>query len=73
VAIGITMGDACGVGPEIILKTYMEGQLGEDFIVIGDYDVLEFCKELLKYDIPLRRMEGKGDIGRASSMYWMPG
>lgn len=61
-AIGITMGDSNGVGPEIILKAFANGQLTEDFLVIGDYEVLKYCTELLKYDVPLRRMDGKSDI-----------
>lgn len=45
--IGITMGDASGVGPELILKAFVEGSLKGDFIVIGDYKILEYCNSLL--------------------------
>jgi 4-hydroxythreonine-4-phosphate dehydrogenase len=31
----VTMGDAAGVGPEIILRAFAAGQLG-DAVVIGD-------------------------------------
>lgn len=55
--IGITMGDANGVGPELILKAFSAGELSGDFIVIGDYAVLQYCKELLGYKIPLKKIQ----------------
>ncbi|MBZ4645923.1 MAG: 4-phospho-D-threonate 3-dehydrogenase / 4-phospho-D-erythronate 3-dehydrogenase [Petroclostridium sp.] len=54
--IGITMGDASGVGPELILGAYKQKAIQKDFIVIGDYEVLEYCNELLNYGVPLRRI-----------------
>ena len=40
--IGITMGDPCGVGPEVILKALSSQETGSvaDFVVIGCYKVL---------------------------------
>lgn len=60
--IGVTMGDANGVGPEIILKSFANGNLNEKFIVIGDYDVLLFAKELLDYNVPIRKVNSLADI-----------
>jgi len=45
--IGISMGDANGVGPEILLRAFKEGRLGGDFIVTGDSSALRKCDELL--------------------------
>ena len=47
--IGISMGDPSGVGPEIILKS-LEKLNPSDFLVIGDYSVLELMREKLKYE-----------------------
>lgn len=55
--IGITMGDASGIGPELILKAFMEDSLKGDFIVIGDYKILEYCNELLDIGVHLHRIE----------------
>ena len=38
--LAITMGDASGVGPEIILRTFCEGGLGDDVVVYGDAAIL---------------------------------
>jgi len=40
--IGITMGDPCGIGPEVILKALSSQEIGfvTDFVIIGCYDVL---------------------------------
>jgi 4-hydroxythreonine-4-phosphate dehydrogenase len=40
--IGITMGDPCGIGPEVILKALSSQEIGStaDFVIIGSYNVL---------------------------------
>lgn len=45
--LGISMGDPGGVGPEIILKSFLEMGNEIPFIVIGDFSVLNLCKEKL--------------------------
>ncbi len=57
--IGITMGDANGIGPELMLKAYRNEEIQKDFIFIGDYEILNFCNELLNYGVPLRKT---GDV-----------
>lgn len=59
--IGITMGDAGGVGPEIALKAYLAGELGRDFILIGDYEIMAYCNELLGCQVPLKRILNPAD------------
>jgi 4-hydroxythreonine-4-phosphate dehydrogenase len=60
--IAITMGDSSGVGPEIILHAYRKGELPADFVVVGDYSILDICNRMLGYDVPLRRAEGARDV-----------
>lgn len=60
--IAITMGDSSGVGPEIILHAFQKGELPEDFIVVGDYSILDVCNRMLNYGVPLRKANEVGDI-----------
>lgn len=40
---GITMGDPCGVGPEVILKSFKtKPNLMDDAVVFGSYDILNY-------------------------------
>lgn len=39
--LGITLGDAAGVGPEIVLRSYAEQKMPFPFVVIGDKAVLQ--------------------------------
>ncbi len=55
--IGISIGDANGVGPEILLRTYKEGNMAGDFIAVGDYSVLDFCNKKMQLDIPLNKIK----------------
>lgn len=55
--IGITMGDASGVGPELILKAFMKNSLEGDFIVIGDFSILAYCNDLLNIGASLNPIE----------------
>jgi len=51
--IAITMGDANGVGPEIVLTAYMRKEIPEDVIVIGDSNALELCRQRLGLGVDL--------------------
>jgi 4-hydroxythreonine-4-phosphate dehydrogenase len=55
--IGISMGDACGVGPEIILKAWLNQEIYQNEFVIGDLQVLSYCSSLLKLNVPLRHLD----------------
>jgi 4-hydroxythreonine-4-phosphate dehydrogenase len=48
---GITMGDASGVGPEILLKAFSQGEIKHPFIVFGDLAALEYYNETLGYGV----------------------
>ncbi len=50
--IGISMGDANGVGPEILLRAFRSGRLPEDFIVVGDLSALRKCDAIMDLQTP---------------------
>ena len=51
------MGDANGVGSEILLRRYAAGQLGDDVLVYGDAAILRAGARLLRLDAPLHEVE----------------
>ena len=53
-AIGITMGDACGVGPEIVLMAWKKGEITDQEIIICDLNVIKYCNDKLGFRVPLR-------------------
>jgi 4-hydroxythreonine-4-phosphate dehydrogenase len=50
---GITMGDASGVGTEILLKAFAHGELPSALVVYGDLEALRFYNDRLGYGVPL--------------------
>jgi 4-hydroxythreonine-4-phosphate dehydrogenase len=52
--IGITMGDASGVGPELLLQACERNELKTPFIAFGDMAALTFARKKLGLSIPLR-------------------
>jgi 4-hydroxythreonine-4-phosphate dehydrogenase len=53
--MAVTMGDASGVGPEIVLRRAAEGALRDGATVVyGDIDILRHGSELLGLAVPLR-------------------
>lgn len=50
---GITLGDASGIGPEVLLKAYREGQIRHPAVVYGDLGALSYYNRLLGYGVPL--------------------
>ena len=47
------MGDASGVGPEILLRAFALGELGTDVVAVGDLAVLDLCNRRLHCDVTL--------------------
>ena len=58
--MAITMGDASGVGPEIVLRRYAAGDLGDDVVVYGDGAVLAAGAQLLGLNVPIRAIAEPG-------------
>ena len=50
------MGDASGVGPEILLKAFSSGEIRWPFIAYGDLEALKFYNERLRYGVRLREV-----------------
>ena len=56
----LTMGDACGIGPEIIVKAHAEGA-ADDCLVVGDPQVLARAARALDLMLPLALLESPAD------------
>jgi len=81
--MAITMGDASGVGPEILLRRYATGELGDDVLAYGDAAILEEGARHLGLRVPLNAIEGPQaaklshlnvvDLGRLGAQDLTPG
>jgi 4-hydroxythreonine-4-phosphate dehydrogenase len=60
--IAITMGDACGIGPEIIAKLYVDGDSLPPTLVLGDEGVLQRAIRLLRLPIAVRVIDSPEDF-----------
>ncbi|MGP4105900.1 4-hydroxythreonine-4-phosphate dehydrogenase PdxA [Virgibacillus sp. L01] len=62
--VGITMGDASGVGPEIIVKSLQSKHVYEQSnpIVIGDAKMLKRAAELLNTELTIKEVDGDSDF-----------
>ncbi len=56
--IAVSMGDPNGVGPEIALRSFLEGTFPADAFIIGDISVLRFCAEKIGLDVDLEDCDG---------------
>lgn len=56
--IGITMGDASGIGPEIIVKALQSAQVYEQCkpVVIGDYKILERARNVVQAEVKIHKI-----------------
>ncbi len=54
--IGVTAGDSCGIGPEVLLKAYVRREIEHPFVVFGDLDILEYFNGLLGYRVAFRKI-----------------
>jgi 4-hydroxythreonine-4-phosphate dehydrogenase len=50
---GVTLGDASGIGPEVLLKAYREGQIRHHVLIYGDAGAVSFYNRLLGYGVPI--------------------
>ena len=56
------MGDACGLGPEILLRSVANNELSHPCVVFGNLDVLEFAQEKLNLDVTFRSISSVDDV-----------
>jgi 4-hydroxythreonine-4-phosphate dehydrogenase len=61
--MAITMGDASGVGPEIVLRCASGGRLDPDVVIYGDRAILERGADLLGLDVPMTFVDDPTDPG----------
>ncbi len=62
VPMAITMGDASGVGPELVLRRAGDGALLDDSVVVfGDAAILRHGAEVLGIDVPVAVVERAAD------------
>lgn len=60
----VTMGDACGIGPEIIAKAWAAGHLGQA-VVCGDVQVMRRALGVAGIAVPVAALESPGDRAQA--------
>ena len=53
---GITMGDSSGVGPEILLKAFVEGKVTVPIVAFGDLGALEYYNQRLSIGASLKKI-----------------
>lgn len=70
--LAITMGDASGVGPEIVLRAHAAGGLGEGVVVYGDEAILRHGAELLNLSVNWGRLSIV-DLGLLAASDHRPG
>ncbi len=60
--MAITMGDASGVGPEIVLRRAADGALQDGSVVVyGDAAILEHGRDMLGLDVSVRVVDSPAD------------
>ena len=55
--IGITMGDPCGIGPEIVAKALADSELRAraNYVVFGFSEMFAYAADQAEIDFPWRR------------------
>ncbi len=66
--IGITMGDASGIGPEIILKVLKSGHYKKfcNLVVIGNKRLIDYTLNYYRYKLYTKKIDSPEDIYRLS-------
>ncbi|HSI51765.1 MAG TPA: 4-hydroxythreonine-4-phosphate dehydrogenase PdxA [Ideonella sp.] len=57
----LTMGDACGIGPEIIARAFVRRTLGRA-VVIGDVAVMRRALQAVGHACPVAKLDTPGDL-----------
>jgi 4-hydroxythreonine-4-phosphate dehydrogenase len=61
--IGISMGDAAGISPEIIIKYFLYGKRGNfELVVFGASNVFEFYKKLFSLNFKIKIVENLNNL-----------
>lgn len=59
---GVTLGDASGVGPEILLNAYRKGEIQHPVVVYGDAAALAHYEHQLGYGVPVHRIHSPAEF-----------
>ena len=59
--MAVTMGDASGVGPEIVLRCYSGQELKDDFVLYGDANILQKGANLLGLNVDIYPISSPGN------------
>jgi len=59
--VAITMGDACGIGPEIVARLFRSGEAAGAFVV-GDVAVMRHAAGVVGGMLPVARIDSPGDL-----------
>ncbi|MEQ1873896.1 MAG: 4-hydroxythreonine-4-phosphate dehydrogenase PdxA [Ilumatobacteraceae bacterium] len=70
--LAITMGDASGVGPEIVLRSFAADALGEEVVVYGDEAILRHGATLLNLELDWNKLPIV-DLGLLTAREHRPG
>lgn len=54
--IGVTAGDGCGIGPEVLLRSFSLGEIKHPVVIYGDMDILDYYNSLLRCGVSLTRV-----------------
>ena len=68
--LAITMGDASGVGPEILLRSFVEGTLPTGTVAFGDQTILKTGAERLGIEVPIHCLSNLNDIKEDRLNLW---
>jgi len=70
IRLALTMGDPCGIGPEICLKAVAAGKLGADVnvVIVGALAVLEQARSLLNSRVELLRQTDATGVSGAGGI-----
>ncbi len=66
--LAITIGDVCGVGPEILLRTAAAGTLPAGAVAYGDLPALELCRETLGLDVAIQAVAGPEEAAAGGAL-----
>ncbi len=58
--IGVTAGDGCGIGPEVLLRSFSLGEIKHPVVIYGDMDILDYYNGLLRCGVSLTRVVEPG-------------
>lgn len=65
---GLTIGDASGIGPEVLLKAFSASEIKVPFVAYGDIEALHFYNKRLDYGVRLNAVRSPHDMDDASAL-----